>query len=322
MIVRRRFGETLCIFTVKKGMHAGVEIAARLGIQSGILSHRGFTSSVGCLPLEPYKRLEQPAAGMMAPRDFAGMRAASVSEFAASFAFSCGNSDEMKAKAQKVADLLKDGLPGVSPNVADLGGLFRLHRRVFVDILEAAGADPAWVETWEDILDFKFAVPQDWENEYQGALKRKGGVQLARFKRTKAQRTGASMSADGTLKNFVLSRDDFPGVECKDPLNQTISTEDLEYVMDQAKIKYQHVTNGNPSIDKTMRKHMGKQLRDLFPKLPDRGIYIKGEDRDFTRMLIWRFSNPRKLRAMETVRSHPAPLCLPHSLPRSSPSRP
>jgi hypothetical protein len=47
-----------------------------------------------------------------------------VSDFAAAFAASVGGSEEVKRAAFLVAEYLKGGLPGVSPNVSDLGGLF------------------------------------------------------------------------------------------------------------------------------------------------------------------------------------------------------
>jgi hypothetical protein len=249
-----------------------------------------------------------------APRDFAGVKAALVSDFAAAFAASVGGSEEVKRAAFLVAEYLKGGLPGVSPNVSDLGGLFKVQRWVFARIVQAAGADAAWVETWEDILDFTFPCPTF--TAIAITTKRPwGGNQSPRFKAARTMKTGATMKADGSLELFVLTYSDFPLVECANPALETISKDDLEYVLDRTKIKYQHISNGNPSIDKTMRKHLGSQLRVLFPHLPDRGLTI-GARRDFTEMLKWRFQNPRRASSIEQVACVPSPppraIC-PHS---------
>ena len=162
-----------------------------------------------------------------------------------------------------------------------------------------AKVDEAWADTWEELLDFTFPHPTKVSEENL-PKKRKGGSLEPTFKKAKIITTGESMLADGTLDGLVFTSDEF-NLECSNPKDETVTTTDLEHIIDVAVNKWIAIT-ANPSMDLTARKHIGRELRALFPHLPDRGS-TKGLNRDFKTMLKWRMRNARKTLSLNMVRA-------------------
>lgn len=235
---------------------------------------------------------------MPAPRSFAGNKSVSVARFAQSFANSLGNSEKFRKLAATVAALCIEGLPGGSPCVTDLGGLMKMQRPTFADILHCAGADENWLTLWEDILEFSFpvpALPASVPLSAKLVKAEKGGLRTPLYEEVK-EKLGSRLVSEGTLDGFVFTRADFPNVSVSNPLLEVLTNKDVSYIMDQVWLKTMAMF-GVPSMDKIMRTHVGRQLRILFPLLPDRGkgkTITLGADRSFVDMLRWRFSNPRK----------------------------
>ena len=242
---------------------------------------------------------------LLGPRDFAGRKSALVADFARAFTAALNDKPDDVAARDRVLALLQEGprqgQEGRGPKVLDLGGLMKTQRAAFETVLVAADADPTWLETWEDLLEFEFPVPRV---QTKPVLKRTGGNLEPTFQKEAARRVGCEMEADGTLSGFVLTASDFPDLETVNPQVETLcEVPDVRYILDRTINKAVALT-GSCTVDVTLRRHMGKQLRGLFPKLPDRGI-VKGKDRKWTEMLKWRSQNPRKKLMREAVRTPP-----------------
>lgn len=193
-----------------------------------------------------------------APRSFAGQKDTSIADFALAFAYSLGNKDKYVSQATQIAALCIDGLHGGSPGVTDLGGLMKLQHATFLKILEAAGADASWAATWQDILDFVFPTPAPAYRvpDSVECVKPESGLRESKFKSVK-RRVGSELLSDGKLDGFVLMLSDFPELECANPSLESLSAIDCSYVVEVAMKKVIALT-GIPSLDKIMKKHIGK----------------------------------------------------------------
>jgi hypothetical protein len=188
--------------------------------------------------------------------------------------------------------------------IIDVGGLMRLKRCKMLEILAGIDKDlEFWVDYIEDVLEFEFptsvaVVPfRDPAAPPPSAALQPppSSYRVATYKTEEKAKTpalGAQLQADGQLDQLIFARSMFTKIRTQNPMAETLTEPEVEHINDtvweMTFLKY-----GEVHVDKIYRAHCGRQLRLLFPHLPDKGK-TKGDERTFEEMLKWRFQNARK----------------------------
>jgi hypothetical protein len=103
---------------------------------------------------------------------------------------------------------------------------------------------------------------------------------------------GAELLEKGLLEAVVFVYAMFTLLTTANPKLEEIREAEVQHILDTI-FEFTFSKYGKVNIDIIYRKHVGAQLRILFPRLPKRGK-VEGKDRHFTEMIKWRFSNSRK----------------------------
>jgi hypothetical protein len=241
-----------------------------------------------------------------APRDFAGNRSALLSDFFDAMAASLSQGD---AGAQAATALLCSSIQAslCQRAVFDVGGLMRVSHQTMSDVLSGVGDNlEHWIDSIEDVLDFKFAVPKpigppEFDSEsiasaHAAAAKSAAShTRLSVYANAADPGVGAQCLADGTIMTHTISYAMFKELTTANPMLATLTEKEVAHICDTI-FEYTFSKLGRVTADIVWRRHIGRQLRVLFPNLPDRGK-VKGDSRRFEQMLLYRFNNSRKAQA-------------------------
>ena len=240
------------------------------------------------------------------PRSFAGDKAASLEDFLQSTAHALLRGDP--TKQESITRLCARIQQELSARVIiDVGGLMRLKRCKMLEILAGIDKDlEHWVEYIEDVLEFEFPTStailpfRDPAAPPSSAalVPPPSSYRIATYKTeksTKAPALGAKLQLDGQLDQLIFVPSMFTKIRTQNPQEETLTEPEVEHINDTVwELTFQKY--GEVHVDKIYRAHCGRQLRRLFPHLPDRGK-TKGDDRTFEEMLKWRFQNAVKQQA-------------------------
>ena len=240
------------------------------------------------------------------PRSFAGDKAAPLEDFLQSTAHALMRGDP--AKQESITRLCARIQKELSARVIiDVGGLMRLKRNKMLELLAGIDKDlEYWVEYIEDVLEFEFptstaVVPfrDPAAPPPSAALAApSSSYRVATYKTEKSAKEpglGAQLQLDGQLDQVIFKLSMFPKIRTQNPQLETLREPDVQYINDTVwEMTFRKY--GEVHVDKIYRAHCGRQLRRLFPHLPDRGK-TKGDDRTFEEMLKWRFQNAVKQQA-------------------------
>ena len=238
---------------------------------------------------------------LRAPRDFAGDKAAALDDFFAAMAKALARGDpEKQQNTSRICNLIRAQL--CARNIFDIGGLVKMSRKNLLAALAMVGKDlEFWVESLEDILEIEFHSPlaigassTSGEAPASGALVLPQSMtgRVSTYTAKGEIGLGAELLELGTLEAVVFVYAMFTKLTTANPKLEEIREAEVQHVLDTC-WEFTVSKFGKVNIDIIYRKHVGTQLRLLFPKLPKRGK-VEGKDRNFTEMLKWRFSNPRK----------------------------
>lgn len=207
----------------------------------------------------------------------------------------------------EVAAFFKDGMPdNLFPGVTDIGGLPSVNHNTFLKILEEAGMNASWLPVWQDLLAFAFADLTVVTQLQPHAVRVKGEMGGKRTPTYTAEPAGQGFSPSH-MQEWAdsLTYDDFPHLDTANSATECITTMDLRYIVDRTHtMVFARTGSSTSSIKKRMRRALGFRLRFLFPLLPVYGLTM-GCDRHFSKMLHWRFQNPRNICFKEKVSIYP-----------------
>lgn len=238
------------------------------------------------------------------PRSFAGDKAASLEDFFASMAHALSRGDTTKKQ------MIEHFCTRVQVNlcaraVFDIGGLQRLSRNNMLQLLVNIEKDTEhWVDSIEDVLEFQFPTPvttllQVGRDPAQpppsAALvpQSVGGPRVSMYAKKNEIGLGAQLLSDGALERVVVfTLAMFTKLVTSTPSVETITEPEVTHIIDTV-FEMTFTKHGRVTVDKIYRMHCGRQLRLLFPNLPNRGKVL-GANRKFDEMLKWRFGNSRK----------------------------
>ena len=239
------------------------------------------------------------------PRSFVGDKAASLDDFFESTAHALLRGDPSKQESiTRLCERIKKELS--ARMIIDVGGLMKFKRNKMLELLAGIDKDlEHWVEYLEDILDFDFPTPTAVETfrdptapPPSAALVPSSAYRVATYKTEKTEKKaglGAQLQAEGQLDRIIFAYSMFTQLVTQNPKEETITQREVEHINDTVwEMTFQKF--GEVHVDIIYRKHCGRNLRLLFPNLPDYGGK-KGDDRMFEEMLKWRFNNPRKKQA-------------------------
>ena len=119
-----------------------------------------------------------------------------------------------------------------------------------------------------------------------------GGPRVSMYAKKNEIGLGAQLLSDGALDRVVFTLAMFTKLVTSTPSVETIMEPEVTHIIDTV-FEMTFTKYGRVAVDKTFHMHCGRQLRLLFPNLPNRGKVL-GADRKFDEMLKWRFGNSRK----------------------------
>ena len=237
------------------------------------------------------------------PRSFAGDKAASLEDFFVSMAHALSRGDPTKKQTiEHFCTRVQVNL--CARAVFDIGGLQRLSRNNMLQLLVSIEKDTEhWVDSIEDVLEFQFPTPvttvlllgrDPAQPPPSAALvpQSVGGPRVSMYAKKNEIGLGAQLLSDGALDRVVFTLAMFTKLVTSTPSVETITEPEVTHIIDTV-FEMTFTKYGRVTVDKTYRMHCGRQLRLLFPNLPNRGKVL-GADRKFDEMLKWRFGNSRK----------------------------
>ena len=237
------------------------------------------------------------------PRSFAGDKSAPLDIFFESTAHALKRGDPSKQEATaRICERIRMELS--ARVIIDVGGLMKVKRSKMLELLASIDKDlEHWVEYLEDVLDFEFPTPAAVEAfrdpsapPLSAALVPiSSAYRVATYKTERTEKKagiGAQLQLDGKLDSVRFAYSMFTQLVTQNPKEETLKQQEVEHINDTV-WEYTFEKFGEVHVDIIYRKHCGRQLRLLFPNLPDYGGK-KGDERTFEDMLKWRFQNPRK----------------------------
>ena len=164
--------------------------------------------------------------------------------------------------------------------IFDIGGLMKVPRAKMLDILFTVDKDlDHWVESIENVLEFTFPLPlplpQPAGHDPARAPESASLVKTS-FHRVSAYTTageiglGAQLLSEKKLDAVVFVYAMFVKLVTANPKAEYITEAELIHILDTV-FEYTFSMFGKVNIDKIYRVHVGRNLRLLFPWLPNRG---------------------------------------------------
>ena len=166
-----------------------------------------------------------------------------------------------------------------------MGEFFKLTEKRAGEIIEPVGAQAAWLPTIADAAGFKFLQmrlpPLPEFDEGGGRVNAKNKTQRSQHQDPTVSRL---LSEAGNLFNVVVPNECFRFIKTADPLNQCVSTPEIEDTV-EAVVIWVAAKWARTNLGTGLCQHLAFQLHRRMPNLPVYGNVDTSSPKYFTRAL-------------------------------------